>query len=413
MYQANADGWCSISDNATRHIAQANVLFVNSSTPNPFLSHRTFHETSRIPAVDRPFAFQSSILHRDALALDLQVGKGPSHGATDSASSRDASTGVFTAASVARSQTGQVAIKEILPLLEKNPNDLGLLLTVIHLYLLTNNSQTAAALLNRYLTRLEQSGSAKDQETRFAPGLVALQLALNRSLQRTTRTKAELAKAATFWRHRSKDSQRLAPLFSTAALELLDAPTAEEAKEARSMFESLNKQNPTNKTAHAGLCATASDATSNQESQTHLPSIADLITGIDVAALSAAGIARPPSHPQSQSVSQPTKPAKRPADDTPKPSKPKKVRLSRQPKDFDPNKKVDPERWLPLRDRSNYRPKGKKKGKGKGAAGGGMMTQGGIEEDSRPGTPGQGQGQSQTVQGKVGGPGKKGKKGKR
>ena len=41
-------------------------------------------------------------------------------------------------------------------------------------------------------------------------------------------------------------------------------------------------------------------------------------------------------------------------------------------REHDPAKKADPERWLPIRDRSSYRPKGKK-GKQRAAA----LTQGG------------------------------------
>ena len=58
--------------------------------------------------------------------------------------------------------------------------------------------------------------------------------------------------------------------------------------------------------------------------------------------------------------------------------KPRKLHKSRIPKDFDPNKKPDPERWLPLRDRSYYKPKGKK---GKKKAEG--LTQGGVVEDDK------------------------------
>jgi signal recognition particle subunit SRP72 len=38
----------------------------------------------------------------------------------------------------------------------------------------------------------------------------------------------------------------------------------------------------------------------------------------------------------------------------------KRIRKSRLPKDYDPSKPPDSERWLPLRDRSTYRPKGRK-----------------------------------------------------
>ena len=49
------------------------------------------------------------------------------------------------------------------------------------------------------------------------------------------------------------------------------------------------------------------------------------------------------------------------------------MRKSRLPKDYDPAKTPDPERWLPLKDRSTYRPKGKK-GRQKAAE----KTQGGV-----------------------------------
>lgn len=50
------------------------------------------------------------------------------------------------------------------------------------------------------------------------------------------------------------------------------------------------------------------------------------------------------------------------------------------PKDFDPSKKPDPERWLPLQERSSYKPNKKKKGKGRGGEGDRDRTQGGISE---------------------------------
>jgi signal recognition particle subunit SRP72 len=51
------------------------------------------------------------------------------------------------------------------------------------------------------------------------------------------------------------------------------------------------------------------------------------------------------------------------------------------PKDYVEGKKMDPERWLPMRDRSYYRPKGRK---GKKRAEG--LTQGGVVENDK-GTP--------------------------
>lgn len=96
-----------------------------------------------------------------------------------------------------------------------------------------------------------------------------------------------------------------------------------------------------------------------------LSSVDSLIADIDVDALEAAGAAQ---------VSR-----KRGAEDSIVPvTKPKKIRTKkpRLPQNFDASKKTDPERWLPMRDRSYYKPKGKK-GKGKVAA----ATQGGPVAD--------------------------------
>jgi signal recognition particle subunit SRP72 len=100
--------------------------------------------------------------------------------------------------------------------------------------------------------------------------------------------------------------------------------------------------------------------------------ISNLIKGVDIAALEKAGI---PQSSNALAIAQQISSRKRPADGAQ--SKPKRLRKSRLPKDYEPGKTPDPERWLPLRDRSNYRPKGKKKGR-KDAS---DRTQGGVVAD--------------------------------
>lgn len=53
------------------------------------------------------------------------------------------------------------------------------------------------------------------------------------------------------------------------------------------------------------------------------------------------------------------------------------MRKSRLPKKDEQGKAPDPERWLPLRDRSTYKPKGKK-GRAKAA-----LTQGGVVDKAQ------------------------------
>ena len=56
------------------------------------------------------------------------------------------------------------------------------------------------------------------------------------------------------------------------------------------------------------------------------------------------------------------------------------------PKDFDPDKTPDPERWLPRRDQSTFRAKGRK---GKRKGGNDMMQGGVVKEEGKEGKEGE------------------------
>jgi signal recognition particle subunit SRP72 len=119
----------------------------------------------------------------------------------------------------------------------------------------------------------------------------------------------------------------------------------------------------------------ASFATSDFDKvKTHLSSLSSidqLTKGIDVSALLSAGVTSLPAPTPSVASK------KRKLDTTATAVEAtRKKRRRKLPKDYDPNRKMDPERWLPLRDRSSYRPKGKK-GKKKAAE----ATQGGVVKD--------------------------------
>ena len=341
--------------------------------------------------MDTPFRFQQSSLKRNSLSLDLQANKFGSVKkasqvlAAETSSPRELSNiarlGVIRAAAEAKSKAGKLAIKEMLPLLERRPRDIGLILTIIQLYALTNNVSTATTLLESFLARLEQSSLQTDRDARFTAGLVATLVSMYARQNRITHTKAEVAKASMHWRRRPKHWEYPIALLKTAGAVLLESPTESDIEAARMAFGTVHEQDEDDAQAKAGLLASSEEIASSDVKSAHgLPPVNKLIGGIDVAALEEAGVAR--TGPQMAAAG-----IKRPAETVPKPSKPKKIRKSRLPKDYDPEKKPDPERWLPLRERSNWRPKGKKKGKG-GA--GGMATQGGIaSEESRPATPSQ------------------------
>ena len=312
------------------------------------------------------------------------------------------SASAANAAAHAQMQLGKLGLKSILPLLEKRSADVGLLATIVQLYLLTKNHGAAIQVIEAFLKRLEESTAPADLDVRFAPGLVALAVSLFAIENRKSHIQTELAKAASYWRHRSRPPKPPPALLRFAGLSLLEQGDADSQSEAKSIFETLRKLDPDDKFAAAGIVASSIDDQSHEarESATQLTPISRLTAGVDVAALEKSGVAQmAPSVPMALA-------RKRAAEETTKPAK-KRVRKSRLPKDYDPSKTPDPERWLPLRDRSSYRPKGKK-GKQKQAA----QTQGTSEKTEGAAAPAQAQAKAQVVGG-GGGQKPKKKKGKK
>lgn len=406
----------SIPDLSTKHIAQVNSMTTSATLENPYLSHRRFNDGPAFPKSDQPFDYQSSALKQDRYVLNLlclktdgvakSTGTHLSQNSSATVSPSTNSISVLNAAAKAEGAAGKAGIKAILPLLEKRPNDIGLILTVVQLYVLTNNHGSAINLLVAFLSRLEQSSSPADQDVRFAPGLVATLVSLYSSQSRRAHVKQELAKAAAYWREKYKSSSdkdgagATTSLLKAAGTELLNSSSTSDIEAASAIFADLHTTQPSDPAALAGMIASRPSDAQDSEADT-LPAASRLIAGIDAAALEDAGVASLPL-PSNIAVK---RTADRIAKDSKKeePAKKKrKLSAKRTPKNYVEGKEMDPERWLPMRERSSYRPKGKK---GKGRMGGG--TQGGITEEAKPVA-------SAAAGGGVsGGQKKKGKKGKR
>lgn len=373
----------SIPDASTRHIAQINDVAVSSSS-NPYMAQKLVTKDLDSLKPDYPFEYQASILRQNAYASDLAAlkygGTAASTGvilAKQSAPTTDAFIGslsVVNAAAHAKNSSGKDGLKHILPVLQRRPNDVGLFLTVVQLYVQAGNASSAITLLDDFLPRLASAG----KDVRFSPGVVGVVVSLHDSQNQKERVRNEFADAAAHW----QKSKQIRPagsahLIKAAGSALLESEDATHLQLARDIFAGLSSQDSNDRYAAAGLLAAAPEkATAEQLSL--LTPIERLISGIDVDALENAGIAQPAN------VGAPVS-RKRPAEDA-KPMKHNKIRKGRLPKDYDPSKKPDPERWLPLKDRSTYRPKGKK-GKARQA----MFSQGAAANDSessRPATPG-------------------------
>lgn len=388
----------SITESSTHHVAETNSTASSIEQTNPYLSHRILHKAPETIKPDVPFTYQSAAMRRNNYALDLLSQK--YSGIIDSTSSiiskhsaptLDAnvnSLAAFNAAAHAKNQSGKDAIKAVLPVLERRPIDIGLLLVVVQLYVLSGNHGAAISLLESFFARLDKSSNASDLDVRYAPGLIGTIVSLYSARGQSAHSRSALAKAAKYWRQRSNDGspipeRALTHLYKSAGTALLESHDSEDHAFASDIFADLHshdKEDRYTSAGHIAALASAKPDSITEEELASLTPVARLIAGVNVAALEEAGVAKPP-------VSAIPTSTKRAADAAVAPKKSKKLRKSKTPKDFDPNKKMDEERWLPMKDRSYYRPKGGKKAKAKQA----MLTQGGVVDESRdssrPGTP--------------------------
>lgn len=345
---------------------------------NPFLTQRLAQSVADLSGNDRLFDYQSAIFRRNRYALDLAIHK---FNGVESATSKqilDASTptasreiaelGVISAAARAHLETGKAALKQILPMLEKRPHDIGLLLTIIQLYVQTHNPGPALNLLETFLRRLEAATTPDHLDVRFAPGLVAVAVALYRLQGRQNSVRIELARASAHWRSKPKDSATSHSLLREAGVELLKSSNPKHHAAAGATFETLvSKGDDT--TATAGLVASfaGTDYAKIEPYLEGLTPVDRLTANVDVRALLNAGVASaaPPPTTTTAGAAGASTGKKRAADGEPSGAatatmNKRRKKKPRLPKNYEEGTKPDPERWLPLRDRSTYRPKGKK-----------------------------------------------------
>lgn len=376
-----ADHRSSIHDLSTKKIARNNIVLAQQTAVNPFALYKSLHSTPDATNNDRLFDYQDNILLGNAHATDLLVqkydgmvrstAKALSKSSCPSTESSTNLLSVYNAAGHAEGQDGPKALKKILPLLERRPKDIGLLLTVVQLYVKAGNTSSAITAMERSLRSLEESISEADQDARFNPGLLSTLVSLYQIEGRKLQIRSTLGQAAAYWQ---KKPEAPASLLRAAATSLLHSDDKSDLVAAGDLFKSLHQKDSKDRVAIAGYVASQATLNYSQVEQQldSLPSIGELVGDVDISALESAGIM--PS--ASVAAAAFARARKRSAADKEGQVK-KRVRHSRLPKDFDPAKKPDPERWLPLRDRSSYRPKGKK-GKQRAAE----RTQGGVVNES-------------------------------
>lgn len=398
-------------DAKAQRLAENNILAASGQLNNPFMAYKLFKQAS-ISKAERFFSIEAAALFSNERAVEWQSLKYDglinaaktklAKAALPSTSSDILLTSMFEAAATARGNVSKAAIRQMLPELEKRPNDVGLVVTIIQLNVMIGNTTAAVDLLQSFFARLEKSTDSKDRDARFLPGLVGLMVSLFRSQGRRSQLKQELAKSAAYWRSRPKAP---ASLLRAAGIVLLESSNSEDAQAASDIFDKLYSQEPKDRSTIAGYIAShATNPSADIKSLAEkLSSVADLTAAVDVDAIENAGI---PQSANALAIAQASQSRKRAATDDGAARK-KRIRKSRLPKDYDPNKKPDPERWLPLRDRSTYKPKKKKGRKDDRTQGGGNVNES-LDISNRPAGTG-----TEVVNGSAGGGKKKKGKGKK
>lgn len=358
-------------------ITQNNLLAAETNPENSYILHRKFDALRADDKAAKFFKYQSSILRRNGLVLDLLVHKTEGVKSITSKLLNETQQptslahvnlfSVLNAAAHAQGATGTQLIRNLLSLTSKRPHDVGLVLTVIQVQLQNEQSGAALSTLESFLQRLDKGKESELQDVRYSPALVALTVALMRAQGRESSAKAELVKAATFWQNRT--ASPAGSLLKEAGIELLRSSNDQDLQLAGSSFQKLFDELQGSHIAVAGLVASLapSNPAKIQQHLSDLPPVESLVAGVDVSGLLGAGVATLAKSQQG---------IKRAAVDEPTTRVTKRRRSRKLPKNYEEGKTPDPERWLPLRDRSSYRPKGKK---GKKKAG--ESTQGGIVKE--------------------------------
>ncbi|KAI7862136.1 hypothetical protein BDF14DRAFT_1746377 [Spinellus fusiger] len=246
------------------------------------------------------------------------------------------------AAATYQQHKGEKAVEELKKYSEKKPGSLALRFATIQLQLLHSTPLEALKTLKAYIKSANEKGSKKEA---YQPGVVALLVWLYEHTNQSEKAMETLDSASAYWK---SEKGRLVEtpasvVKQTAAFKL----KAGRYHEAAADYEQLVKADPTDAQAIAGLISayTEIDPAKAEQYGDALPAIA--FEHIDTERLECRvpGVKRcyVKKDPKGSHVKKPKK------------------RNPRLPKAYDAQQTPDPERWLPKRERSTFRAKGKNK----------------------------------------------------
>jgi signal recognition particle subunit SRP72 len=254
------------------------------------------------------------------------------------------------------------ALSDLESFAKKEPQSLAIRFAIIQLQLIDSKHSAALDTLENYL-----NGVKSQPEVYYQPALIALLVWLYEQTGQSERAMETLDNASVQWKQGTSSTSSKPPssiLKQTAAFKL----KAGRFQDAATDYEQLVKADPMDAQAIAGLI-TAYAEVNPALAEKYGNSLPAFETGsLDLTTLEhvVPGVKR--------------RYVKKDGKDGPisKKSKNKKKRKPLLPKQYDPQATPDPERWVPKRERSSYKVKGKNKkalakgSQGASVAGGGI-----------------------------------------
>ncbi|CAB5395798.1 unnamed protein product [Rhizophagus irregularis] len=250
------------------------------------------------------------------------------------------------------------SISDLQEFAKLKPESLHINFALMQLQLITSNPNNALETFEKYLLTI------KEDKERYKPGYVGLLVWLYEQSGMHEKAIKTLEDAGTFWKNNSSSSESTLILKQTAAFKIKTG----HYQEAAQYYEQLVKVDPLDTQAIAGLVSAYShyDIEKAEQYESSLPEVNS-------------GEGTVPMDIDVDSIERIVPGVKKMIDLLQKTRKKKKKRKPLLPKSYDPSIPPDPERWIPKRERSSFKAKGKRKqqlmkggSQGTAVAGGGI-----------------------------------------
>ncbi|CAI2164831.1 18954_t:CDS:10 [Funneliformis geosporum] len=254
------------------------------------------------------------------------------------------------------------SISDLQEFAKQKPESLHINFALMQLQLLTSSPNNALETFEKYIS------SIKDDKQRYKSGYVGLLVWLYEQSGMHDKAIKTLEDAGTFWKSTTSSNESTSILKQSAAFKIKTGRYQEAAQD----YEKLVKIDPLDTQAIAGLVSAYSHY-DIEKAEKYVTSLPEINSGdgmdIDVDSIEkfVPGVKKSykKTDTKSDGLSQKTQVKKR-------------KRKPLLPKSYDPSIPPDPERWLPKRERSTFKAKGKRKQLMKGGSQGTAIVGGGI-----------------------------------